>query len=163
MHNRNSKNCMFLCFAIRPKSNFYFAIHGDCSRIAGLLNGVGKLQTIVSWTSLKSFKIHMRLQWDFRVVMTCRLARFWDKILTRNPRLWFHSLLWKLLIHNPINPQSTNPDCGGISKNRAIPPQSGWLREECDRSGIDAILARSTNPHAIRRKLGDFGAIRNQT
>ena len=86
-----------------------------------------------------------------------------NKILTEKACIFLDFLLWKLLIHNPINPQSTNPDCSRISKNRAIPPQSSWLRDECDRSEIDAILARSTNPRAIRRKPGDFGAICNQT
>ena len=48
-------------------------------------------------------------------------------------------------------------------QNRAIHPQLSWLRDECDRSGICAILARSTDPHAIQWKPEDFGAIRNQT
>ena len=81
-----------------------------------------KIGKVVSWTATKSFKIHMWLQWDFRVAVTCRVARFWDRMLTRNPTHWFHSPM-KITNSQSINPQSTNPDCGGISKNKAIPPR----------------------------------------
>ena len=72
---------------------------------------------------------------------------------------------------SPMKITKTQPNQSAIHQsrlrrdfqNRAIHPQLSWLRDECDRSGICAILARSTDPHAIQRKPEDFGAIRNQT
>ena len=55
----------------------FVAILSDCSRIARLPNIFEKWKTIVFWTSQKCFKIHMQLQWDFQVVMTCCLAGYW--------------------------------------------------------------------------------------
>ena len=45
-------------------------------------------------------------------------------------------LLWKLLKHNPINPQFTNPDCGGISRTG----QSTRNWADC---GMNAIAVES--------------------
>ena len=140
----------------------FFAIHTDCSRISGLPNVIGKLKKYCLGLLQNPSKFICDCNGIFELQWHAVLQDFGIECWLAILRIDF-TLLWKLLIHNPINPQSTNPDCGGISKNRVIPSQLSWLREECDCSGIDAILAQSTNPLAIRRKLGDFGAIRNQT
>ena len=86
---------MFLYFAIRPQSNFHSL---QSTPIVAGLQDCQILQDcrmlLENWKSsvLDCYEILQNsyvIAMGFWVVVTCRVARFWNRMLTRNPHIDF--------------------------------------------------------------------------